>query len=481
MGAVAVPILPDFHENEVQHILRHSGSKAIFVSEKMFGKLPDGKSNKILILIDDFSIIPPETTKEKLSAILNSGSQEFAKLKESALKFTGLISQQVQENDLAAIIYTSGTTGRSKGVMLTHKNLVFNILDTLKIQSVNEHDRLISVLPLSHTYECTIGFLLPITQGASIYYLDKTPVARVLLPAMTKIKPTMILTVPLIIEKIFKTKIQPTFTQKKLINAIYQLPFFRKTFHKIAGKKLMHSFGGELKFFGIGGALLAPDAERFLRDAHFPYSIGYGLTETSPLIAGSSPAITRFRATGVILPGLEVKIDKPNPKTKEGEILVKGPSVMKGYYKDPEKTAEVIDKEGWFHTGDLGILSKDNYLYIKGRLKNVIIGPSGENIYPESIEAVLSENEFVLESVVYSHNNSIIARIYLNYELIDEIYGSSMNESKMEQVIADLLDKIKAEANAQLSQYSRISQIIEQSEPFEKTPTKKIKRYLYTN
>ncbi|MCF7792720.1 MAG: AMP-binding protein [Candidatus Cloacimonetes bacterium] len=481
MGAVVVPILPDFHENEVRHILRHSGTKAIFVSEKLYGKLPESKSNRMRILIDDFSIIPPETTKEKLNSILNSGSHEFAKLKESALKFTGFVSQQVRENDTAAIIYTSGTTGRSKGVMLTHKNLVFNILDTLNIQNLDEHDRLISILPLPHTYECTIGFLLPFSCGASIFYLDKPPVARVLLPAMAKIKPTMMLTVPLIMEKIFKTKIQPTFTQKKLLNVLYKIPFFRILLHKAAARKLYKSFGGKLHFFGIGGALLAPDVERFMRDAKFPYAIGYGLTETSPLIAGCSPSVTRYRSTGTVLPGLEVKIEKPNPKTGEGEILVKGPSVMKGYYKDPERTKEVLSDDGWFHTGDLGILTKDNYLYIKGRSKNVIIGPSGENIYPESIEAIISENEFVLESIVYSHEKKIIARIYLNYEMIDEIHGTSQHESKMEKIINKLLNDIKRETNSQLSQFSRISQVIEQTEPFEKTPTKKIKRYLYTN
>ncbi len=482
MGAVVVPILPDFHENEVRHILRHAGCKAVFVSEKLYGKLDTTKSNRMRILIDDFSIIPPATTKEKLNSILSGGSNEFAKLKESALKFTGFVSQEVRENDLAAIIYTSGTTGHSKGVMLTHKNLVFNILETLIIQPVNEYDRLISILPLPHTYECTIGFLLPFCCGAAIYYLDKPPVARVLLPAMAKIKPTMILTVPLIMEKIFKTKIQPKFTQKALIHMLYKIPFFRKVLHKAAARKLMHSFGGNLKFYGIGGALLAPDVERFLRDAKFPYAIGYGLTETSPLIAGCSPHLTRYRSTGTVLPGLEVKIDNPKPKTGEGEICVKGDSVMKGYYKDQQRTREVLSEDGWFRTGDLGVLTKDNYLYIKGRLKNVIIGPNGENIYPEDIEAVFSENEYVLESLVYSHENKIIARVYLNYEMIEEKFSHQRRQdSQMEKIVQDLLTDIKTEVNSRLSQFSRVAQIIEQTEPFEKTPTKKIKRYLYTN
>lgn len=480
MGAIVVPILTDFHENEIQHILLHSGSKAIFVSEKYYGKLDVTKSNRLRILIDDFSIIPAETTKEKLNNIISSGSKEFAKLKESALKATGLLSQQVREEDVAAIIYTSGTTGSSKGVMLTHRNLVFNTQDTLKIQKLDEHDRLISVLPLPHTYECTVGFLLPFSCGAAVYYLDKPPIARVLLPAMNKIHPTMILTVPLIIEKIFKTKILPKFTQSPFLHGIYKIPMFRRILHKVAGNKLYNSFGGKLHFFGIGGALLAPNVEQFLRDAKFPYAIGYGLTETSPLIAGCSPKVTKFRSTGTVLPGLEVKI--ADSKKNIGEILVKGPSVMKGYYKDQQRTSEVFTDDGWFRTGDLGILKKDRYLYIKGRLKNIIIGPSGENIYPEEIEAIIVENEYALESVVYSQENRIIARIHLNYELLDEHYrNSKINDSQMEKIIANLLEEIRQETNVRVSQFSRINKVIEQTEPFEKTPTKKIKRYLYTN
>jgi long-chain acyl-CoA synthetase len=480
MGAVVVPILPDFHENEVQHILRHSGAKAIFVSEKHYGKLDLSIGNLLQILIDDFRIIPAETTKEKLKKIISSGPKGFAKFKESALKATGLLSRQVQEEDLAAIIYTSGTTGNSKGVMLTHRNLVFNTIDTLNIQDMNENDRFLSVLPLPHTYECTVGFLLPFSCGAAVYYLDKPPVARVLLPAMNKIRPTMMLTVPLIIEKIFKTKIQPKFTQSPFLHGIYKLPLFRRILHKAAGNKLYKSFGGKLHFFGIGGALLAPDVERFLRDAKFPYAIGYGLTETSPLIAGCSPKVTKFRSTGTVLPGLEVKIAGAENNKEIGEILVKGPSIMKGYYKDQQRTREVLSEDGWFKTGDFGILKKDRYLYIKGRLKNVIVGPSGENIYPEEIEAIIGENDYVLESVVYSQENRIIARIHLNYELLDEHYrNAKTDDTQMKNMINKLLEEIRKEVNQRVSQFSRINKAIEQPDPFMKTPTKKIKRYLY--
>ncbi|MEA2038473.1 MAG: AMP-binding protein [Thermodesulfobacteriota bacterium] len=483
MGAIAVPILTEFHDNEIHHIMRHCGAKAIFVSEKLFGKIEEleiEKSNTI-ILLDDFSIIPPETTKERLKQLISSGTKEFAKLKESALKIAGMIPLEVQEDNIASIIYTSGTTGHSKGVMLSHKNIVFDANETLKTQEVNEYDRLLSVLPLPHAYECTIGFILPFIKGAAIYYLKKPPTASVLIPAMKKIEPTMILTVPLIIEKIFKLKILPALTKSPLSRALYKIPFIKKSLHGIAGKKLHASFGGKLHFFGIGGALLAPEVERFLLDAKFPYAIGYELTETSPVIAASSLGKTRYRSTGPCLDGIQLKIENPDPSNGEGEILIKGDSVMKGYYKNPEITRQVFTEDGWFKTGDLGMLDRDNYLYIKGRLKNVIVGPSGENIYPEEIEGIINENEYVTESLVFEQAGRIVARIHLNYELLDHEHRNlSSNEAAMRKIITELLDKIKSQVNSSVSSFSRLTKIIEQTEPFDKTPTKKIKRYLYT-
>ncbi len=483
MGAIAVPILTEFHDNEIHHILRHCGVKTIFVSEKLFGKIEELETEKIntTILLDDFSIIPPETTKERLKQLINSGTKEFAKLKESALKIAGMIPHEVRQDDIASIIYTSGTLGHSKGVMLSHKNIVFDAIETLKVQEVNEYDRLISVLPLPHAYEGTIGFILPVIKGAAIYYLKKPPTPRVLILAMQKIKPTMILTVPLIMEKIFKLKILPTLTKSPFYRALYKIPFIKKRLHGIAGKKLQASFGGKLHFFGIGGALLAPEVERFLMDAKFPYAIGYGLTETSPIIAAATSGKTRYRSTGPCLAGIQLKIENPDPSTGEGEILIKGDNVMKGYYKNPEITREVFTEDGWFKTGDLGMLDKDHYLYIKGRLKNVIVGPSGENIYPEEIEGIINEYEHVMESMVFEETGQIVARIHLNYELLDREHRHlDSNESAMRKVITELLDKIKTQVNSSVSSFSRLTKVIEQAEPFEKTPTKKIKRYLYT-
>lgn len=483
MGAVVVPILCDFHNNEINHILRHSGCKMVFVSSTMYEKIgyTDSDTQPILVLIETYTPIPPEASSDKLKEIVREGTKSFAKFKAKAMKAVGLLTEEVQEDDLAAIIYTSGTTGSSKGVMLSHKNLVYDAYITVEhIQRVNEHDRLISILPLSHTYECTIGFIIPMLTGACVFYLDKPPTARVLVPAAQKIKPTMILSVPLVIEKIFKLSVYPQLTGNIVFRKLYQIPVTRKLLHKVAGRKLMKTFGGKIHFFGIGGALLSAEVERFLFEAGFPYAIGYGLTETSPLIAGSSPALVKYRATGIIIPGVTARIADPDTKTGEGEIQVKGPTVMKGYYKDKQRTDEAFTSDGWFKTGDLGVLSKKNFLYIKGRIKNVIIGPSGENIYPEEVESIINQQEGVLESLVYESEGKLTARVFLNYEFLEK----HLNITNVSSVIAETLirkqlEEIKRNANKNLSSFSVIHKIIEQKEPFEKTPTHKIKRFLY--
>ena len=482
MGAIAVPILTDFHPNEVHGILRHSESKALFVSKKLLGVLEETEFTHLRtrILIDDMSIIPPGTSRDRVQQFIDQGSREIARLKEVAMRVTGKIAWEVREEDTAAIIYTSGTTGHSKGVVLTHKNLASDALSTSQLVDVNEEDRLLSILPLSHTYECTLGLILPVMLGASVYYLDKPPSAGVLMPAMSKVRPTVMLSVPLVIEKIYKGKIHPQLTGNPVVRGLYKVPLIRKRFHAAAGKKLLASFGGKLRIFTIGGAPLAPDVELFLMEAGFPYAIGYGLTETSPLVAGSPPQSTKFRSTGFPISGARIKIDNPDPATGEGEILVKGPMVMKGYYRDPKRTAEVMTPEGWFRTGDLGVFDRNGYLFIRGRLKNLILGPSGKNIYPEEIESTINESDFVLESLVFQEDNQLAARVHLNYEELDRIFSRlHLTESQVREKMRSLLDDLRRQINGKLASFSRIQKLVEQREPFEKTPTQKIKRHLY--
>ena len=447
MGAVVVPILPDFHPDEVQNILQHSGSKAIFVSQKLRANIDHLQSKTLThqIAVEDFSVLSGKLTDEPVA-----------------------ISEAPAETDIASIIYTSGTTGHSKGVMLTHHNITFNAGMSLQLHNVCTNDVFLSILPLSHTYENTLGFIMPFIRGASVYYLEKPPTASVLVPAMAKVRPTIMLSVPLIIEKIYRNQVQAKFTKSKFIKIWYEhVAPFRKLVHYLAGIKLAKTFGGRLEFMGIGGAKLDPAVERFLREARFPYAVGYGLTETSPLIAGSNTAETCFQGTGMVLKGVEVKIDQPDPRTGIGEVLAKGDNVMQGYYNEPELTRSVFTDDGWFRTGDLGYFDKRHRLFLKGRLKSVILGASGENIYPEEIEAVINNFRGVLESLVLEKKGKLVAMVCLNMD-------------ELEKMVDVFIEELKIYVNQHVNKYSQIHSVIVVPEPFEKTPTLKIKRYLYS-
>ena len=470
-GGVVVPILPDFHPSDVHHIIRHSEAKAVFISDKFLVTIEEENDVNL-----NFAV-----SLENLSLIDELGNHSYLsqiKQKISSNKLT-----EPQEDDLAAIIYTSGTTGHSKGVMLSHKNLVTNALSSFSKVSIAKDDVFLSILPLAHTLECTVGLLVPILHGASIYYIDKAPTPSVLLKAFGVVKPTMMLSVPLIIEKIYKNKVLAKFNSSFILSKLYKIGFFRKKLNRAAGKKLIETFGGNLKFFGIGGAALSPFVEQFLIEAEFPYIIGYGLTETSPLIAGGSTldGKIKIKSTGTAFYGVEIRIKDKDPKTGEGEIIVKSPSVMLGYYKDEEKTKEVMEDD-WFLTGDLGYLDDEGFLFISGRSKNVIIGSGGENIYPEQIEAVINQNSTVLDSLVMEQDGKLVARIHLDYELIDDMFKANKHtDSQVAQDITKFLEEMRVDVNSQISSFSRMTKFIEQIEPFVKTPTKKIKRYLYTN
>ena len=463
MGAIVVPILPDFSSGEIENVLLHSEAKAIFISTSLKAKIEGLKPDTLQhrILIDDFSLL--ETTGKKI---------QFKEDAQPAKEY------KVTEDDLAAIIYTSGTTGKSKGVMLTHKNISSNAVASRSIQEIVPGDRFLSVLPLSHTYENTIGFILPIISGASIFYIKKPPTPAVLLPALKSVRPTLMLTVPLIIEKIYRSKVMPAFKKNWLVKSLYAIPPLRKKMNSIAGQKLRDTFGGELKFFGIGGAKLDKTVEKFLREAKFPYAIGYGLTETSPLLAGVNPLRTKLQSTGPPLEGVTLKIHDPGKFTGEGEIYAKGPNVMKGYYKEPELTREVMTEDGWFKTGDLGILDETNYLFIRGRSKNVIIGPGGENIFPEDIESVINNFKHVAESLVIQQKGKLVAMVHFNREEIEEKY-QAMKED-VEKKYEELKKELQEYVNARVSKFSKIQEVILQKEEFVKTATKKIKRFLYT-
>lgn len=473
MGAVVVPILPDFTEKEVESVLNHSEAKAIFISETLLRKVSNfnNDSLKHIILIEKFALLERGIEYSDFSSV------------NSSLDETNIVEKEydVDENDIASIIYTSGTTGKSKGVMLTHKNLIFSAIGSGRIHKVGVGDSMISVLPLSHTYENTIGLLLPMMYGACVHYLRKPPVPSVLLPALKIVRPTLILTVPLIIEKVYKSNILPKFNSKPVTKALFKFAPTRKLLSVIAGKKLMETFGGRIKFFGIGGSKLDPEVERFLVEAKFPYAVGYGLTETSPLLAGFDSLKGKHQSTGPAMPGVTLKINDPDPVTNQGEIWAKGDMVMKGYYKEPELTSQVITEDGWFKTGDLGCFDKSGYLFIKGRLKNMIVGASGENIYPEEIEEIINRFEYVLESVVVQKKGKLVAMVHFNREELMNKYQNLKEQAEIiiDKKIEELTRELQEYINAHVNKFSRVQMVIAHNEPFEKTATKKIKRFLY--
>ena len=460
-GLIIVPILPDFTTEEVENVLTHSESKVLIVSERLFPKVSQIETPDLIVKIklDDFTFL-----------------SDISKLTFDSNKIT---ETDVTEDDVAAIIYTSGTTGRSKGVVLKHKSVTFVAMQSYTVQPINHNDVFLSFLPLSHTYENSIGMLYPIMYGATIYFLEKLPTAPVLIAAMEKIKPTMMLSVPLIMEKLYKNQIYLKFRTSMLKKLVYRTPVTRKIIHHIAGKKLYKTFGGRLKFFGIGGAKLDYYVERFLKEAKFPYAIGYGLTETAPLLAGAAPHQTKLQSTGYALEGVELRINEPE-ELGVGEIWAKGPNVMLEYYKNPEATAEVLTTDKWFRTGDLGQFDKKKRLFIKGRLKNTIIGASGENIYPEDIESIINNTAYVSESLVVEEDGFLVAKILLDLEMAEKnIEHIKLIIEEKKEHYHDWKNQLKKDINSKLGRSSQINRVDIMEEPFEKTASQKIKRFKY--
>lgn len=463
LGAVVVPILPDFHPTEIKNIILHADVSAIYVSESLRTKL-DNTLEIPVIYIEEFQVVGQAN---------QSPIQSFDDL--------FLEYPKVEEHDLCSIIYTSGTTGKSKGVMLSHKNIVWTAQQSFLIQNITPGDRFLSVLPLSHTFENTLGLILPVKYGATVNYLKKPPVPSVLMAALQQVRPTIMLVVPLIVEKIYKAKILPEINRKFITRSLYKLSITRKLLNKIAAKKLYATFGGELKFFGVGGAKLDDNVERFLMEGGFPLAIGYGMTESSPLLAGAGVGKTRFLSTGKAMNGVELRIAEPDVQTGLGEIQAKGQNVMLGYYKEPEITQSVFTSDGWLKTGDLGCFDKDGNLYIKGRMKNLIVGASGENIYPEEIESLINRMEYVLESLVVQQKGRLVALVHLNMEELEKKYQNLKSEAviylndKTDEILKDIQRKV----NDELNKFSQIHRVVLQPNPFEKTPTQKIKRFLY--
>ena len=453
-GRIAIPILPDSSENEVTNILEHSESKVIFVSQKLASKVSEECRNKLTLVID---------------------IETFEVLKADDDKFTcdGRATVPTPE-DIATIIYTSGTTGSAKGVVLSHRNLASNVITCYHSCKRNDKDRWLSILPMAHTLEMTLSMLYPMYCGATVYYLPKPPVPSLLMKALKVVKPTTMLTVPLIIEKVYKGSVLPTIQKSRTLTWMNE--HMNGLMCRIIGMKLKSTFGGHISFYGIGGAKLDPEVERFLLKAKFPYAIGYGLTETSPLLGYSMNGWRTVGSFGYPVYNVQLKLDNVNPETGEGEVVAKGPNVMLGYYKDPKRTKSVFTEDGWFRTSDIAIQDEKGRFYIKGRNSNMILGPSGENIYPEEIENVINNVEGVSESIVVERDGRLVALVAPQENFIQ---WDKEGEDKLYEKLDAWKKKLLSITNKNVSKASQVSSIEVMKEPFEKTATQKIRRFKY--
>ena len=453
-GRVSVPILPDSSENEVTNILTHSGCKAIFVSKKLLSKVSEEcrKAMTLVIDIETFDIILRDDDKFTCDGR----------------------TCQPQADDLATIIYTSGTTGNAKGVMLSHRNLCKNLVIAYHAHKTSSRDVWLSILPMAHTYEMSLGVLYPMYVGAKVVYLQKPPTPTLLVKALKTVKPTIMLSVPLVIEKIYRGSIVPTIEKSRTLR--WMKEHTPALMYWLIGIKFKSTFGGRIKFFGIGGAKLNPEVEEFLKRAHFNYAIGYGMTECAPLICTAGVKQTHVGSTGGAAYGVDVKLMNVNPETGEGEIIVKGDNVMLGYYNDPDATDAVL-RDGWFYTGDLGRIDTRGALYICGRRKNVIVTSTGKNIYPEELETRLAQFDSVGEALVLEAMRGdepcVKAKIYPNATVLREKLGHAPSADEVQGEVRAVVQAV----NAQMPGYKHIKVVEILTEPLEKTTTQKIKRF----
>jgi len=460
-GAVIVPLLQDFTAKDIYNLVNHSDALLMFASEFICEKLDFNKFEHLrtVYYLDDFAVAYDYTA-------------DFIAYNKAAapVKLENFSLEHIPNSELAAILYTSGTSGQPKGVMLTHNSLAANVRYARANMPLQSGDRIVSFLPLAHCYGAAFEFLFPFSKGCTIIFLGKLPSPQVILKAFGEIKPRLILSVPLVIEKVYKNKIKPTI-DKPLIKFILKIPVLKKLIYKKVLTSLKTAFGGDFKEIVIGGAKMNREVEIFLRTIGFNFSIGYGMTECGPLISYDGWKTTKMFSAGKLIDCMEIKIDS-REAGKVGEILLKGENVMSGYYKNPEETEKALDKEGWLHTGDLGIIDNDEYLFIKGRSKSMILTGSGQNVYPEEIESKFNNFPLVSEIVVVSRNNLITAMIYPDQEKIKSL---NLKPEQVEKVLLNYQKRV----NEDLSAYMNVNKIVIRDTEFEKTPKKSIKRFLY--
>ncbi len=470
-GAVIVPVLPDFKPDDLTNIINHSDAKILFADDKIFETLDINKLPAIagVISLDDFRMITDvnHSIKEVFSSVDEKYEKAYPDLNQDNVKFS-----DISNDKLAVISYTSGTTGFSKGVMITHNSLACNVRYAQKNMPLESGDPVVSFLPLAHTYGCAFEFLFPFTYGCHITILTKTPSPQILIQAFKEIKPRLILSVPLVIEKIYKKQLLPVISQPKM-KFLLAIPGVNRLLHKKIRGKLEDTFGGRFKEVVIGGAAFNADAEKFFKKIGFRFTVGYGMTECGPLISYRSWDTTKIGASGKAVDTLEVTIDSPDPENIVGEIILRGENVMQGYYRNEKATSEMIDSKGWMHTGDLGVIDRDGNIFIKGRSKSMILGPSGKNIYPEEIESIINNKDYIVESLVIPEDNKLVALVFPDNEMLRK-------DNISDEQFLKMLEQIKKEVNERLPEFMTVSKFRIHPEEFVKTPKRSIKRFLYT-
>lgn len=476
-GAVIVPILNDFNPIDAQHIVNHSDSKLLFVSESIFENMDFGGMPKVEAAV---SLDRPEVLAQKSRSSFRNALKNFQRLWNAkypnGFSVNNIVYPEMPSESIGILNYTSGTTGFSKGVMLTHDNINGNVTFGVNSHLHYQGSRVLSFLPLAHAYGCAFDMLVPLAVGSHITILGKTPTPQILVKALAKVKPSLIICVPLILEKIYRKMILPTLSKKPL-SVMLKVPFLDKVVYSRVCAKLTEVFGGEFEEVIVGGAPLNPEVEEFLYKIKFPFTVGYGMTECGPLISYTPWRKFIPTSSGHTLRGfMTAKIDhKEGEKGNTGEILVKGQNVMKGYYKNKEATDAVLEPDGWLHTGDMGFLGGDDgqTIFIRGRYKTMILTATGQNIYPEEIEAKLNNMPYVAESLVLERNGHLTALVYPDMEALDS------HNLTMHQIEKYMNGEFRNELNSRLAPYEKIEKIQIMPKEFEKTPKRSIRRFLY--
>ena len=474
-GAVIVPILQEFNPTDAQHIINHSEAILLFTSKAIWESLDFEQLQRIRAAISlDSRQLLAEKPGETVSKVIYDLPNLFEQKYKSGFYRNDIHYADMPGDQLMELNYTSGTTGFSKGVMLTGNNLCGNIVYGINSGLHYKGSRCLSFLPLAHAYGCAFDMLTPLAVGSHITLLGRIPSPKILVKALGEIKPNLVICVPLILEKIYSKMIVPMIS-KGMLRWALAVPYLDRRIYAQIRKKLIEAFGGEFEEIIVGGAPFNAEVEEFLYKIKFPFTVGYGMTECGPLVSHTPWREFVLHSAGRVLPGLmECKILSDDPENVPGEICVRGENVMRGYFHNSEATDKVLHDDGWLHTGDMGTLSADGTVFIKGRLKTMLLGPSGQNIYPEEIEAKLNNMLYVNESLVIEREGKLVALVYPDYEAMDQL-GVTRDQ------LPELMENIRAELNKLVAPYERIAKIQLIATEFEKTPKRSIKRYLYSN